>query len=253
MITRSSAARLSLFVVVLALVVLSIHPTHRERKITGFSSANPPIQPGLSSYPEADNAGRHEYGRKQEEPGQEREYCQSLGLACVSKYFGSWREPSAGACSTSVRNGYPLPDPVCTPGGINTGVNLDLIRGGSFRTGCTRNCESSESGKHKTYSWYGLRAPRVNSGDNQTCELDHLVPLELGGADGLGNIWPECGPGATVLDERYFKIKDRVEGYLTGEVKAGRMSLEDAQRGIALDWTQYVLAADRHCQALGHC
>ena len=45
-----------------------------------------------------------------------------------------------------------------------------------------------------TYEWYGLARPYENNGDNQVCELDHLVPLELGGADGLGNIWPQCGP-----------------------------------------------------------
>jgi hypothetical protein len=78
------------------------------------------------------------------------------------------------------------------------------------------------------------------------CELDHLVPLELGGADGLGNIWPKCGPDGATLDERYFKAKDRVENYLAGEVKAGRMSLDDAQRGIAADWTQYLANADRN-------
>ena len=51
--------------------------------------------------------------------------------------------------------------------------------------------------------------------------------------------------GAT-LDERYFKAKDRVENYLAGEVKAGRRSLDDAQRGIASDWTQYLTTADRN-------
>jgi hypothetical protein len=61
-------------------------------------------------------------------------------------------------------------------------------------------------------------------------------------ADGLGNIWPECGPDGATLNERYFKAKDRVENYLAGWVKAGRMSLGDAQIGIASDWTQYLSA-----------
>ena len=75
---------------------------------------------------------------------------------------------------------------------------------------------------------------------DQVCELDHLVPLELGGADGLGNIWPQCGPDESTLKNRYFKQKDLVENYLAGEVRANRMSLEEAQRGIAADWTQYL-------------
>ncbi len=57
----------------------------------------------------------------------------------------------------------------------------------------------------------GCARPRRNYGDLQVCELDHLVPLELGGADGLGNTWPEWGPSGAALNDRYFKIKDRVE------------------------------------------
>jgi hypothetical protein len=72
------------------------------------------------------------------------------------------------------------------------------------------------------------------------CELDHLVPLELGGENRLGNIWPQCGPNENALRDRYFKRKDRVEGYLAAKVRAGDMPLEEAQRGIAADWTQYL-------------
>ena len=47
-----------------------------------------------------------------------------------------------------------------------------------------------------------------------------LLPV---GSDGLGNIWPECGPDGVTLENRYFKVKDRVENYLAGEVRASRM------------------------------
>jgi hypothetical protein len=152
-----------------------------------------------------------------------------------------------------LRRGYPVPDPRCTPGGIDPSVTADVLRNPAWRTGCVRNCETSEAEKHITYRWYGLRVPRRNYGDSQVCELDHLVPLELGGADGLGNTWPECGPSAVALDERYFKIKDRVENYLADEVKSGNMSLAAAQLGIASDWTQYLDAANRYCAAAGRC
>jgi hypothetical protein len=128
-----------------------------------------------------------------------------------------------------------------------------MLRNLEWRTRCIRNCQTSEAEKHVTYKWYGIQKPRTNSGDNQVCELDHLVPLELGGADGLGNIWPECGPTSTVLENRYFKIKDRVENYLADEVKAGRMPLDTAQRGIASDWTQFLPEANRYCAARGRC
>jgi len=207
----------------------------------------------LRTYPENRHRRRHESRREQELAPQEEASCQAFGIACTSEYFQEWQEPADGACSTSIRNGYPVPDPRCTPGGINPSVTPDVLRNPSWRTRCDRNCESSESEKHVAYHWYGVRAPHRNSGDNQVCELDHLVPLELGGADGLGNIWPECGPDATVLDSRYFKIKDRVENYLADEVKAGRMPLDAAQRGIASDWTQYLAAANQYCASRGRC
>jgi len=174
-------------------------------------------------------------------------------LNCTSDYFLAWQLPEEGTCMTSIRNGYPLPDPRCTPGGINPSVTEEMLRDTNWRTGCIRNCQTSEALKHVTYRWYGIQKPRPNSGENQVCELDHLVPLELGGSDGLGNIWPQCGPNATVLEHRYFKIKDRVENYLADEVKAGRVSLDAAQRGIASDWTQFLPEANRYCAAGGRC
>jgi len=132
-------------------------------------------------------------------------------------------------------------------------VTPNTLRDPQWRTRCIRNCETSEQEKHVAYSWYGIQKPRGNSGGNQICELDHLVPLELGGADGMGNIWPECGPNATLLKDRYFKIKDRVENYLANEVRAGRLPLSSAQHGIAADWTQYLSEANRYCDSGGRC
>jgi hypothetical protein len=175
------------------------------------------------------------------------------GLSCSSEYFSSWTEPVAAACRIRFKDDYPVPDPLCTPGGINPSVSLNVLRDSRWRTRSVRNCDNSETEKHIAYRWYGIQKPRINSNQNQVCELDHLVPLELGGADGLGNIWPQCGPDAVTLNERYFKQKDRVENYLAEEVRSGRISLISAQRGIASDWTQYLSAATRWCQGSGHC
>lgn len=179
--------------------------------------------------------------------------CEALGIKCSSSYFQRWQTPNENMCSAQMRNGYPVPDTRCTPGGINDSVTAEVLRDPKWRTACIRNCQESEAEKHAAYKWYGLRKPRTNSGENQVCELDHVVPLELGGADGLGNIWPECGPDAVTLDNRYFKIKDRVENYLADEVKAGRMSLDAAQQGIASDWTQFLADANRYCAHGGRC
>ena len=70
----------------------------------------------------------------------------------------------------------------------------------------------------------------------------------MGGADTLDNVWPQCGPNGVGLRGRYFKIKDMVENYLTAMVKAGKMDLDEARKGIASDWTQYLQAALRVCR-----
>lgn len=219
--------------------VRNFTPTHKTRR-------------SPDRYREESYAGRN----RRETSRHERESpltCSQFNVTCASQYFHSWHRPASSSCSTRLRHGYPVPDPHCTPGGINPTVTADVLRNSAWRTGCIRDCSTSEAEKHIAYRWYGLHAPRKNFGENQVCELDHLVPLELGGADGLGNIWPQCGPSDAVLKERYFKVKDRVENYLADEVKAGRMPLERAQRGIAADWTQYLDAANRYCANGGRC
>lgn len=60
-------------------------------------------------------------------------------------------------------------------------------------------------------------------------ELDHIVPLALGGcADCLANLWMEP------LDDAHEK--DRVEKYLHREVCQNRITLQQAQKQIMDDW-----------------
>jgi hypothetical protein len=147
------------------------------------------------------------------------------------------------SCSPRTSHGYPLPDPACTPGAINPTITLAVLQSGRFKTPCERDRATSAAQKATTYAEYGVPKPGNNTGQNQTCELDHLVSLELGGADTLDNIWPQCGPPGAKLPQRYFKIKDGVENYLAAEVRAGAITLAAAQHGIATDWTQYIAAA----------
>ncbi len=63
------------------------------------------------------------------------------------------------------------------------------------------------------------------------CEVDHLIPLELGGSNRLTNLWPE----------RYditwnTHVKDRLENRLHEMVCTGQLDLATAQREIATDW-----------------
>jgi hypothetical protein len=61
--------------------------------------------------------------------------------------------------------------------------------------------------------------------------VDHLIPLELGGSNRLGNLWPE--PYDIVWNAR---VKDRLENRMHKMVCAGELDLATAQRAIAADW-----------------
>ena len=150
-----------------------------------------------------------------------------------------WTRPALGACSVQTKTvegvQYTLPDPTCTPGAVNTTVTAAILGRSGFRTTCIRNRASSQAGKRVVYEWYGIAKPHPG------CTLDHLVPLELGGADTLDNLWPQCAPEGASVDQ-----KDWVENDLAAQVRAGVKPLGEAQAGIAADWTAYLPQAVAH-------
>ena len=150
-------------------------------------------------------------------------------------------------CTFGEKNGFPVPDPKCTPGAVNPTLTLKVLADPGFKTECVRDDATSEDEKKQTYAAYNMTEPAKNSGESQTCELDHFISLELGGADTLDNIWPQCGPDNVGLDDRNFKRKDLVEDFLGREVREGRLSMADAQKGIVEDWTQFLDKAKDAC------
>jgi hypothetical protein len=151
--------------------------------------------------------------------------------------------PPTGACTPVIKNGLPMPDPSCSPGAVNPTLTVAVLTAKGFTTDCVRDRATSANKKEITYKWYKVPKPAHNTGQGQVCELDHIISLELGGADTLENIWPQCGPSRAVLNSRFFKQKDMVENFLADEVATMRIDLADAQRGIAQDWTQFLAAA----------
>jgi len=80
--------------------------------------------------------------------------------------------------------------------------------------------------KRRVYLRYGIR--RHHSGQY---EIDHLIPLELGGSNSIKNLFPEAArlrPG--------FHQKDRLENRLHAEVCDGTMGLRSASHQIAVNW-----------------
>ena len=123
-----------------------------------------------------------------------------------------------------------LPNPKLTPG---------YMRDASTREVCTtftslvRNVP--ESLKKKVYTNYGM-----SGNDRSTCkegyEIDHLVSLELGGANDERNLWVQSYCGSNNAHD-----KDRLENELHRRVCLGKMNLIDAQMCIKTDWVMCYL------------
>lgn len=117
-----------------------------------------------------------------------------------------------------------LNDLSATPGAVRTTNEKDVC---NERTPQFRN--TTEKMKNEVYAEYGVERDKgICAGG---CEVDHLISLEIGGADVVANLWPQ--PSQPVPG---FHQKDVLENYLHKQVCDGGMPLRDAQQGIARDW-----------------
>jgi hypothetical protein len=130
----------------------------------------------------------------------------------------------AGSCRASV-----LPDPACTPGAMNPAVTPATIA----VTICTRGWTATIRPPVSVTQPIKLERMRAYGVSEETAyELDHLIPLELGGAPrDLRNLWPEPWNGP-----ENAHVKDATENAAKAAVCAGTLLLADAQTQIAADW-----------------
>jgi hypothetical protein len=123
-----------------------------------------------------------------------------------------------------------LPDRSCSPGAYYSKLTRATLCASNFRTGSIRNV--SDSDRHAIEIEYGL-APRSYG---RSLEIDHIVPLELGGSNNRANLFPEPahpsrGPG--------YQLKDKLENAAHHLVCAGKIPLRTAQRSIAGNWERF--------------
>ncbi len=119
----------------------------------------------------------------------------------------------------------PLPDRRCSPGAYYSALTKTVICAPGFRTGSIRDVAQSE--KYAVEREYGEPAQLYG----RTIEIDHIIPLELGGSNNIANLYFEPGSGTA-----NYHAKDRLENKLHHLVCGGQMSLTAARRGIAANW-----------------
>ncbi|HLG70206.1 MAG TPA: hypothetical protein VK009_07265 [Chloroflexota bacterium] len=161
---------------------------------------------------------------------------QGLASRPNGERFG-WEHDAAGATpellAPAQRVGPPeaYPNAALTPGATNPRVTQRNIR--------QTICSSSYSGAGDLTPAYAERImkhqlARYNYADADPAhyELDHYIPVELGGdPDAPSNLWPQpydASPGA--------REKDEVEAWLHDQVCSGAMTLAAAQQAILNDW-----------------
>lgn len=69
-----------------------------------------------------------------------------------------------------------------------------------------------------------------------TDEKDHVIPLALGGADDIKNLWSQPEHVLINGEDWGFHTKDKLETYLVNQMKAGKISPSDAQHCILSNW-----------------
>jgi hypothetical protein len=72
------------------------------------------------------------------------------------------------------------------------------------------------------------------TGTHPDYEIDHLIPLCLGGSDDPSNLWPQ--PRRTLEPVWNAETKDRLERLLCDMVCDGQLDISAAQTAIAKDW-----------------
>jgi hypothetical protein len=123
-----------------------------------------------------------------------------------------------------------MPDPTLTPGSVRTTDLNDVCSG----LGTARLRHMTRERSDGIMHAYGLPGGR-----HEAYEIDHLIPLSIGGSDDNANLWPE--PRRMIESDWPAERKDELEMRLHSLVCSGRLDIEVAQSAVAEDWVQAYL------------
>lgn len=130
---------------------------------------------------------------------------------------------SAPAAFTTGMDGVVRPDPEFTEGAVFEDVTDAQICNEHYTQGVR---QPRFNDKVEAFAAYG-----ISIRDRDVYQLDHLVPVSLGGRNDATNLWPQpYDDGAGAIQ------KDDVERHLRGLVCSRKLSLGEAQAAIVADW-----------------
>lgn len=154
-----------------------------------------------------------------------------LCLASASSLALPALAASMRTCTRDSQDRCVTPDPTLTPGALDPRVTQATIQeticGKGYAATVRPSFTESTRLKYTVLARYGIPWSA-----HQEYEMDHLVPLELGGdpAD-LRNLWPEPWTGPEGAH-----AKDVLENTLHRAVCADRVPLATAQACLIFDW-----------------
>jgi hypothetical protein len=146
-------------------------------------------------------------------------------LPTESQMGGSRQLHPRTKSSACVLNGA-LPDSACTPGAVFRKATRKLV----CRSGYSSKVRHvTSSTRERVFGEYGIASHAPGQ-----YEVDHLVPLELGGSNAISNLFPQ--PADPAPPGMGFHDKDRLENSMHGDVCGQLYGLGEAQKAIAANW-----------------
>ena len=150
---------------------------------------------------------------------------EALAQAALAK-TPSTQTVSLAPSSAKAGPAYVYPNPTLTPGAILTTDASAICTPGYASS--VRNVSTAT--KKQVYAEYSVSYPQPTG----AYEVDHFIPLEIGGSNDLKNLWLEPAsptPG--------FHQKDQFENFEHDQVCKGSISVAEAQNRMTSDWYFY--------------
>ena len=145
-----------------------------------------------------------------------------LAGVTAAAIFSACDSATHGANPSTDLSGAVMPNAALTPGDVlSTDVNKICVSGYAGRA---RNVSTAT--KNEVYAEYGIasHAPAEY-------EVDHLIPLGIGGSNDIKNLWPQP------TDPRPGRLeKDALEDELHKRICDRSIDVRAAQHDVAIDW-----------------